>query len=68
MPTTAADISYIVTQAATCLRLAEECNDGEISVRLLQLAQAFADRARTLAADPDAIPRIKQVDGAGDEK
>jgi hypothetical protein len=68
MPTTAADIPYIVAQAATCLRLAEECDDGEISVRLLQLAQAFADRARTLAANPDSIPRINRVGGAGDEK
>jgi hypothetical protein len=58
IPTTAADIPYVLEQAATCLSLAEECNDDEISARLRELAQAFADRARRLGADPNLIPCI----------
>jgi hypothetical protein len=52
IPTTAADIPFIVMQAAKCLRLAKECCDAEISGQLFKLARAFANRARKLGADP----------------
>src|ERR1700690_3261501 len=55
VPITVADIPYVIKQVAKCLRLAEECNDGEISAGLLELARAFADCARKLGADPDLI-------------
>jgi hypothetical protein len=60
VPITAADIPYVIKQVAKCLRLAEECNDGEISAGLLELARAFADCARNLGADPDLIPAIQR--------
>jgi hypothetical protein len=52
IPTTLADIPFIVMQAAKCLRLAKECCDDEISDQLFELARAFANRARKLGADP----------------
>jgi hypothetical protein len=55
MPTVAADIPFVLEQAATCLNLAEECNDDEISTRLRELAKAFIERARSLGADAHLI-------------
>jgi len=53
-----ADIPFIAAQAATCLRVAETCADAEISKRLVELAGAFADCARRLGADKEALPVI----------
>jgi hypothetical protein len=55
IPTRAADIPFILEQVATCLSLAEACGDAEIRARLQELAQAFADRARSLGADARLI-------------
>jgi hypothetical protein len=55
IPTTLADIPFIVMQAAKCLRLAKECCDAEISDQLFGLARAFAHRARILGADPATL-------------
>jgi hypothetical protein len=51
MPTSVADIPFIFEQTAKCVHLAEGCDDGEIAARLLDLAQAFADRALQQGAD-----------------
>jgi hypothetical protein len=59
------DIPFIIIQATTCLRAAQTCTDHEISERLLDLAGAFADCARRLGADPDAIPNIDRPDRSG---
>ncbi len=57
------DIPFILEQVSKCLRLAAASNDGEISARLLKLAQAFARRAIELGADPALIPkRIRPKD------
>lgn len=54
---TAADIPFIIQQIQTCLRAAKECNDPEMAAALMRLAEAFADRAIALGADPKTIPR-----------
>lgn len=56
-PSAKTDISFIVQQIYTCLNLAKECPDAEMAVALRNLAEAFADRAIVLGADPNTIPR-----------
>jgi hypothetical protein len=58
METSAADIPFIIEQVTTCLRLADECTDREISQHLIKLAEALVQRALHLGARPDLLPDI----------
>lgn len=57
---TASDIPFIIQQIYTCLRTAKSSKDEAITAALLRLADAFADRAISLGADPATIPRGSQ--------
>ena len=53
-----ADFPFIVQQIETCLQLAQQCNDEEITGHLLALARAFAQRAIERGVDPSLIPNF----------
>jgi hypothetical protein len=60
---TSPDVPFIIQQIYTCLQAAKECDDAEIEAALRKLAEAFADRAIALGADPKTIPRGTQTSG-----
>jgi hypothetical protein len=53
----ASDIPFIIQQIYTCLNAAKESADREVAAALHRVAEAFADRAIALGADPATIPR-----------
>jgi hypothetical protein len=53
----ASDIPFIIQQIYTCLNAARESADREVAAALHRVAEAFADRAIALGADPATIPR-----------
>ena len=61
---TASDIPFIIQQIYTCLKAAKECRDTEVADALQRLADAFADRAISLGADPKTIPRTGSQKGS----
>ena len=59
MPSTPADVPFIIRQINVCLSTVKQCHDPEIKALLLKLARAWAARALELGADPDTIPRVE---------
>ena len=59
MPSTLADVPFIIRQIDVCLSTAKQCHDPEIEGLLLKLARALAARALELGADPKTIPLVE---------
>jgi hypothetical protein len=59
MPSTLADVPFIIRLIEICLSSARLCRDPEMEVQLLRLARALAARALELGADPKTIPLIE---------
>jgi hypothetical protein len=54
------DVSFLIQQVFTCLKIAKECTNNDTAAALHRLA----DRAVALGADPDTIPRGTVRSGA----
>jgi len=61
MPSTLADVPFIIRQIEVCLSIAKQCHDPEIEGLLLKLARALAARALELGADPKTIPLVEPL-------
>jgi hypothetical protein len=59
MPSTLADVPFIIRQIEIWLSTAKLCRNSDIEAELLRLARALAACALELGADPKTIPLVE---------